>query len=72
MVNTPDAKFAVVPVVVVPVREVKLPPVAVTALPLISPETTRPEVIKPEPNTFKLPEIEVLVKTMLVNKPEVA
>ena len=35
VVNTPDAKFAVVPVVVVPVREVKLPPVAVTVYPLI-------------------------------------
>ena len=35
VVNTPDAKFAVVPVVVVPVREVKLPVVKLAVVPLV-------------------------------------
>ena len=40
VVNTPDAKFAVVPVVVVPVKEVKLPVVAATVVPVnVVPET---------------------------------
>ena len=38
--NTPDTKLAVVPVVVVPVREVKVPVVAETVGPVIS----RPEI----------------------------
>ena len=45
-----------------PVTDVKAPTVPVIVCPLIVPATDRPEPIKPDPTTFKLPEIVVLVK----------
>ena len=61
VVNTPDAKLAVVPVVVVPVSEVKLPVVAVTTVPvnvvpLNVPVIVTPEANTPEPKTLRLPD----------------
>lgn len=61
VLNTPDSKLAVVPVVVVPVSEVKLPVVAVTTVPvnvvpLNVPVIVTPEANTPEPKTLRLPD----------------
>jgi hypothetical protein len=56
VVNTPDT----------PVTDVNAAVVPVTACPLIVPVTDKPEPIKPEPTTVKLPETVVLVKLRLV------
>ena len=71
VVNTPDAKVAVVPVVVVPVKEVKVPVVAaivvpVMVVPLSVPVTKTFWEKKPVPKVLKLPETTVLVKARLV------
>ena len=61
VLNTPDTKLTVVPVVVVPVKELNVPVVAATVVPvkvcpLTVPVTLIPELKNPEPSVEVLPE----------------
>jgi hypothetical protein len=79
-VNTPDAKLAVVPVVVVPVREVKLPVVKLAVVPLVVvpvrevkvpvvAETVGPVISRPETCVVNTPDAKLAVVPVTV-RPE--